>query len=163
MAKSQETIDPYKWGIPSVRDASYVDRLLAFFEERNADLLRQALAVEKLTPKVEAGLASLYRGPHFDLKRMTFAREVTKPGAAEDFGRIPTGPFRVAETQHLYEFSMTCIFAEVNRYFFLPDGYRTEWVAMERRQPDRSNPTGWVLTYDGLPENGSAPENPCAP
>ncbi|MGQ0744086.1 MAG: hypothetical protein ACT4OS_07080 [Acidimicrobiales bacterium] len=156
-----ETIDPYKWGIPSVRDASYVNRLLAFFEVRNADLLRQTVAANGLTPAVEAGLASIYRGPNFDLAKVSFARAISDPDAAPELARLPAGPFVTAEAQHVYTFSTDCIFVEVRRYFRLLDGYRTEWVAMERRQADRSNPTGWVLIYDGLQDDGSGPDNPC--
>ncbi|MGQ0744500.1 MAG: hypothetical protein ACT4OS_09230 [Acidimicrobiales bacterium] len=160
-AVAQPIIDPYRWGIPSVRDASYVDRLLAYFEHRNADLLRLTAAAGGITPEVEIGLASIYAGEFLELSSRTLSREASHPEMKDDLFRIPDGPLRYATTAHLFTFSTDCIFAAVNRQFFLVDGSRTSWISMTRRTPDLMNPTGWVMIYDGFEDDGTPPANPC--
>ncbi|MGQ0744771.1 MAG: hypothetical protein ACT4OS_10645 [Acidimicrobiales bacterium] len=148
-------------GVPSVRDASYVDRLLAFFDFNGAELLRDSVDAGRVTREVDRVMRSLYDGELRELAAVSLADDAVDPDAPGNLARIPTGPFTYTRVSELRSFTRECIHARVDRSYLLFEAIYPEWVTMLQRPPDQDNPTGWVLVFDGFREDGQEPHNPC--
>ncbi len=162
--ESTTTTDPY--AVPPVIDVAYVNRVLAGLDAAVGDVVRFVVQTHPAAHDITLRLRPLYNDK---------AAALQLEGFYQDFKRQYLGYRNVPGNQisavtELTTVSPTCIFAHVSRDYGPvvskpnPD-LADQWMALVpkdfSRDPDRSNPTGWMYIYDGFEEDHSRPANPC--
>lgn len=161
---STTTTNPY--AVPSVIDASYVNRVLAGLDAVVGDTTRLVLQARQIPPEAIDRLRAIYQdtttfqlvldGFEGDIRR-GFANYKPQPGNKR------------AIVTELLSTAATCIFARVERDFSAvgidPRPVNPQWVALKpldtSRDPNGYNKTSWSYVYDGYPPNRTQPANPC--
>lgn len=161
------TTNPYT--VPAVIDAAYVNRVLAWFDQVEGDVVRHVIAVRTLTPEDVAVLRAINASDGLFQVALDAYQYTLRTGLG---GFLPNpGNVRTVVVEILSAKS-SCVYVKVDRDASAvarnPNpSLRTEWVALRRLDspPTPSNPTGWgyVLNGGGAGPTPRPPErDPCA-
>lgn len=160
---SAQTADPY--AVPEVIDVAYVNRVLAGLDAVMGDVVRLVVKSKTIPPETYDRLRAIYGDDEWLQLRVDNFQEDLRTGV-EGYRPEP-GNERTVVAQ-LLSTTPTCVFAKVLRdssaMVVNAGSPSTQWVALTRALlGERSiNPTGWVYTYDGFPQDRSEPPNRCA-
>jgi hypothetical protein len=161
------TTNPY--AVPAVIDVAYVNRVLAWFDQAEGDLVRHVIAVRTLTPEDVAVLRSINASDGLFQVSLDAYQYTLRTGLG---GFLPNpGNVRTVVVE-LLSAKSSCVYVKVDRDLSAvaknPNpSMRTEWVALRHLDtpPGSSNPTGWgyVLNGGGGGASPRAPDrDPCA-
>lgn len=159
------TTNPY--AVPATIDAAYVNRVLAGLDAVVGDIARAVLKARTVTPQISDRLDAVYT----DSEASFFVLALSKNQADGFPGFFPVPGNRKTSVVSLIRVAPECIFARVTRDMSAvgpnPNpGLTEQWVALvpldTSRDPARTNPTPWMLAYDGFPSDHSEPKNACA-
>ncbi len=158
------TTNPY--AVPAVIDVAYVNRVLAGLDAVIGDVTRMVVRTKTILPDAYDRLKATYGSN--DLLQLTI--DSVQSDIRRGLIGYKTQPGNRASTiQQLLSATPTCIFARVQRDYSAvaesPNTVNPQWIALRpadvARDPHGYNQTLWVLTYDGFPQDRSAPKNPC--
>lgn len=151
------------YSVPAVIDVAYVEKVMAALDRVYGDAIRTLAAERQITEAFLTRLAAIYGDRFFRLAQDAWTKEV-----AADLRSVASAPGdpRTTVTSLLREDS-TCVIAAVTRDFgpirsIEPPSTPQRFVALVPRTAGVSNPTGWVMAYDGWTTTGELPEEPCA-
>ena len=161
------TTNPY--AVPAIIDVAYVNRVLAWFDQANGDLVRNFIAARAITPEIVASLRAVNASEGMFQVNLDSLQYTLRTGFS---GFLPNpGNVRTVVVE-LLSAKSSCFYAKVDR-----DGsavakapnpsLRTQWVALRRLDspPSAANPTGWgyILNGGGFGAAPRAPDtDPCA-
>ena len=161
------TTNPY--AVPAVIDAAYVNRVLAWFDQVEGDVVRHVVAARTLTPEDIAVLRSINASDglfQVTLDAYQYTLRTGLGGFLPNPGNVKTVVLEVLSAKS------SCVYVKVDRDSSAvaksPNpALRTEWVALRRLDspPSPSNPTGWGYILNGG-GGGASPRppdtDPCA-
>lgn len=161
------TTNPY--AVPPVIDAAYVNRVLAWFDQVEGDVVRHVIAVRTLTPEDVAVLRSINASDGLFQVALDAYQYTLRTGLG---GFLPNPGNMKTVVLEMLSVKSSCVYVKVDRDASAvarnPNpALRTEWVALRRLDspPTSSNPTGWgyVLNGGGGGASPRAPDrDPCA-
>jgi hypothetical protein len=165
-APTTTTTDPY--AVPAVIDIAYVNRVLAGLDAVMGDVIRLIVSTRIIPREAADRVRAVYATDHLlNLTLDGFSQDVA--AGLEDYRREPGN--RVTKVSQVIEASPSCIFASVTTDYSAISAHggsssSLSWVALVPRNPSRDpfsfNETGWMLRYDGVQGDGSAPQTaPC--
>ena len=161
------TTNPY--AVPAVIDAAYVNRVLAWFDQAEGDVVRQVIAGRTITPESVASLRAMNASDGLFQVTLDAYQYTLRTGLG---GFLPNpGNVRTVVVEMLSAKS-SCVYVKVDRDASAvvrnaDPSLRTEWVALRRldSSPTSSNPTGWGYILNGGGD-GARPRppdtDPCA-
>lgn len=161
------TTNPY--ALPPVIDAAYVNRVLAWFDQVEGDVVRHVIAARTLTPEDVAVLRSINASDglfQVALDAYQYTLRTGLGGFLPNPGNVRTVVVEILSAKN------SCVYVKVDRDASAvarnPNpSLRTEWVALRRLDspPGPSNPTGWGYVLNGG-GGGASPRppdrDPCA-
>jgi hypothetical protein len=162
------TVPPDPFAVPPVIDEAYVNRVLAALDQADGDVLRMVVSTKTIPPEVIERLKALYVGEEL-LQLQVDVLQSDLFNRLDGYKPVP-GNKRTNVTR-LITARPSCIFAEVSRDFsevaVSPDPrLAKQWIGLvpmdstlDRRAYNR---TTWIYIYEGFPNDGSEPEDPCA-
>jgi hypothetical protein len=159
------TTDPY--AVPSVIDATYVNRVLAGLDEQEGAVVRLVIRDKTISMEVLERLKAIYASPS-RLQLEIDALQLALRNGMRNY--LPQPGTRLTTVERLISSTSGCIFAQVRRDYAAvgvnPEPPGSEWVglkSMDRTNDPRGyNNTGWAFVYDGFPRDRSEPPNPCS-
>jgi len=168
-AEPATTVTTNPYAVPAVIDAAYVNRVLAWFDQVEGDVVRHVIAARALTPGDVAVLRSINASDGLFQVALDAYQYTLRTGLS---GFLPNpGNVRTVVVQMLSTKS-SCVYVKVERDASAvaknPNpSLQTEWVALRRLDspPSPSNPTGWGYVLNGGAGGATprAPErDPCA-
>jgi hypothetical protein len=150
--------------VPEVIDIAYVNRVLAGLDAVMGDVVRLVVKTKTIPPEAYDRLRAIYGDDEWLQLRVDGFQEDLRTGV-EGYRPEP-GNERTVVAQ-LLSTTPTCVFAKVLRdssaMVANAGSLSTQWVALIRAHASEGsiNPTGWVYTYDGFPQDRSEPPNRC--
>lgn len=145
------TTNPY--AVPAVIDAAYVNRVLAWFDQAEGDIVRRVIAARTLTPEDIAVLRAINASDGMfqaDLDSFQYTLRTGLGGFLPNPGNVRTVVVELLSTKS------SCVYVKVDRDASAvarnPNpSLRTQWVALRRLDnlPISSNPTGWGYILNG--------------
>ncbi len=161
------TTNPY--AVPAVIDAAYVNRVLAWLDQAEGDVVRRVIGARSLSPE-DIGVLRAINASEGTFQVTLDAYQYTLRTGVSAFLPNP-GNARTVVLEILSAKS-TCVYAKVDRDSSAvarnPNpSLRTLWVALRRLDspPNPVNPTGWgyVLNGGGFGPSPRPPDtDPCA-
>lgn len=145
-------VDPY--AVPDVIDKAYIEKVISAIDVERNKTTDKVILEDRFDPIDEQRLRALYGGDALDWQ-LSHWRDAVYVEHPEKDGRTSIPALGMAVTA-IHEASQDCVW--VNTLFTpsgLPDRppFEVGQVLQRRSSIDRSfNPTGWVLTQDGLME-----------
>lgn len=164
------TTNPY--AVPAVIDAAYVNRVLAWFDQFEGDLVRGIIASRSLTPDGIARLRAIHASDSTFQVRLDSIQYTLRTGLD---GFLPNPGNVKTVVVEMLSAKSSCIYVKVDRDASAVarnanPSFRTQWVALRRLDPsaDRNsyNDTGWGYQLNGgaFGASPTAPDkDPCAP
>ncbi len=158
------TTNPY--AVPAVIDEAYVNRVLAGLDQVFGDAVRIVVASRTFPTDAARRVEAVYAGN----VRLAVLGSISDAANSrlDNFEQPPSNQRTTASD--LLMATPTCIFTEISRDYSGvttdDDPPVTQWAVLRRAEnfdtPGGHNPTGWVYVFDGVDQDGSAPEDPCA-
>lgn len=163
------TTNPY--AVPASIDAAYVNRVLAWFDQVEGDILRSVMASRSLAPDDVARLRAIHASDgafQVALDSMQFSLRSGFSGSLPNPGNKKTVVVEVLSAKS------ACVYVKVDRDYSAvssnpnPSLAGPQWVALRRLEPPVSpyNLTGWGYLMNGG-AFGARPTppatDPCAP
>lgn len=160
------TTDPY--AVPAVIDAAYVNRVLEVFDAAVGDVVRMVMREGQIPQEVLDRLKAMYLNEaHIQLRL-----DVLQFHLDDGFRGFKVDPGNQSSTvTELLSARSDCLFVKVSRDYAAVGSASganvgTEWVGLRPAIPGRDlyryNPTPWGVVVDGVRDDRSQPENPCA-
>lgn len=161
------TTNPY--AVPAVIDVAYVNRVLAWFDQAEGDLVRRVIAARTLTPEDIAVLRAINASDGMFQVALDSYQYTLRTGLG---GFLPNPGNAKTVVLEMLSANSACIYFKADR-----DGsavaknpnpsLRTLWVALRRLDspPSSLNPTGWgyILNGGGFGPTPRPPDrDPCA-
>jgi hypothetical protein len=160
-ARSTTTTDPY--AVPAVIDTAYVNKVLGALDQAVGEVARLVISANSIPAVVAERLRDVYADELVQLRLTSFRHDLDDKfsGYRLDPGNRKTTVIRLITVKP------SCVFAEVSRDYSAVTSAASssptrEWVGLVPRSATATNPTRWVLTYDGFTESGSEPPDTCA-
>jgi hypothetical protein len=164
------TTNPYT--VPQVIDATYVNRVLAWFDQAEGDVFRSIMSSRTLTPEDVARLRALHASDQTFQVMLDAIQYDLRSGFS---GTLPNPGNTRTVVIELLSTKSSCIYAKVDRDYSAVarapnSSLRTQWVALrllDRTAPQNPyNATGWGYLMNGgaFGARPAAPAtDPCAP
>jgi hypothetical protein len=161
------TTNPY--AVPAVIDAAYVNRVLAWFDQVEGDVVRRVVAARTLSPEDIAVLRAINASDGQFQVALDAYQYTLRTGLG---GFLPNPGNEKTVVLEVLSAKSSCVYVKVDRDATAvarnPNpSFRTQWVALRRLDspPSPSNPTGWgyVLNGGGFGPSPRPPDrDPCA-
>lgn len=145
------TTNPY--AVPAVIDVAYVNRVLAWFDQAEGDVVRRVIAARTLAPEDIAFFRAINASDGMfqaDLDSIQYTLRTGLGGFLPNPGNVRTVVVEVLSAKS------SCVYVKVDRDASAvaknPNpSLRTQWVALRRLDtpPSSSNPTGWGYILNG--------------
>ncbi len=153
--------------IPSVIDEAYLNAVLAALDEVDGQATRVIKATKRFPPEAADLLNAIYSDEEFDKQANAWLQTL-----AEDrdlVGLLADPGSRKTKVERVIAASPSCVWIEVRRDYSQVATHATpgplEYVALQpldrSNDPQRHNPTAWMITIDGYRSDGKEPSNPC--
>lgn len=152
--------------VPATITLAYAQAVMDALDKVLGEALREFARDKVPTQRFETLLKAIYDGPILEKQLEEYGRIAAQ--TPENVALSPSGP---ETTLHaLLGSSRRCVFGTATRSlgnFFIQQRSdpRTNFVQLllkdPGKDPDRLNPTPWVLVADGNNPDGSVPQNPC--
>jgi hypothetical protein len=164
------TTNPY--AVPAVIDVAYVNRVLAWFDQFEGDVVRSIIASRSLSPDAVARLRAIHASDGTFQVRLDSIQYTLRTGL-DGFHPNP-GNVRTVVTEMLSA-KQSCVYVKVDRDASAVarnsnPSLRTQWVALRRLEPSADpnsyNATGWGYQLNGgaFGASPTAPDkDPCGP
>jgi len=159
------TTNPY--AVPTVIDATYVNKVLAGLDAQMGDVTRLILQTKTIPREAYDKLRAVYG----DDQWLQGSIDSFQTDARKNFRTYKQNPGNAVTTvAQLISGTRSCLFARVTRDYSpvaLSAGPpETQWVALRplapNLDPNHYNGTGWAFIFDGFAPNRVAPSDPCA-
>lgn len=155
--------------VPPVIDAAYVNRVLAWFDQAEGDMVRRVIAARALMPEDVAVLRAIHASDSTFQVALDAMQYTLRTGLG---GFLPSPGNEKTVVVEMLSVKNSCVYLKVDRDATAvarnPNpSLRTQWVALRRLDspPSPSNPTGWgyVLNGGGFGPSPRPPDrDPCA-
>lgn len=153
--------------VPPVIDVPYLDAVLAALDEVDGEAGRMIVAEKRFTPEAAVLLNSIYSDDRFQVQAEAILSALAQDPTLSSVKPDP-GPRR-SKVERIITASPSCVWLAVLRDHAAssvnPAPPRTEFVALRpldhSNDPERHNPTAWMIDTEGFNADGSEPGNPC--
>lgn len=166
---SSTTVASVSYEVPEVIDQAYVQRVVSAYDQVLGDAIRVLKRDGALTEEFLHHLLAIYTEEEFEVHQRAWA-EAVADGRLRRTPDMPGNPSTLVH--HLVEATPTCIIvrADTDLRATLVDepeeSPQDDYIVLVRKQdgrdPQRLNPTPWVMSFDGAKNDGSVPKNSCA-
>lgn len=153
--------------IPEKIDEAYLNAVLVALDEVDGQATRIIAATKRFPPEAADLLNSIYSDEEFQRQAdLWFASIGHDP---ELKGIRPNPGNRKTVVERVIAAAPSCIWMAIRRDHSAvnvdPGPDRTEYVALQpldrANNPKRSNPTAWMMAYDGYVKGEAEPSKPC--
>jgi len=141
------------FAVPAVIDIAYMNRVLAWFDQAEGDVVRQVIAARTLTPESVAVLRAINASDGMFQVTLDAYQYTLRTGLG---GFLPNPGNVKTVVVEMLSAKSTCVYVKVNRdpsaVARNPNpSLQTEWVALRRVEfsPTSLNPTGWGYILNG--------------
>jgi hypothetical protein len=164
------TLAPASYAVPEVIDQAYVQRVVSAYDKVLGDAIRVLKRDGGVSDEFLKHLLAIYTQPEFESQTRGW-QQAAAEGDLDKRPAVPDDP--VTRVVRLARADAKCITAEVDRDLrpTLQPGVepaesdQPDYVVLVRKKPDRdptaSNPTPWVMAFDGFKIDGTEPVNSC--
>lgn len=149
--------------IPDVIDAPYLDRVLDALDNVELEATRLIVTNKNLVPPAATLLNSIYSDEEFTQQADAWVTAILDDPELQSFAA--DGPGRRTSVDQFVSTTPACLFIAVSRDYPQSGEHRTEYLSLvpldRSNDPDKHNPTAWMITYSGVRKDGAQPPDPC--
>lgn len=149
--------------IPEVIDAPYLNRVLAALDSVESEATMLIVTNKDFVQPAAELLGSIYNQAEFSNQTNAWITALQEDPQLSD--APTTSPARTTAVERVISSSRSCVYVAVNRTYPHRNLTQTEYVAIEpldkARDPRNHNPTAWMITKNGVRNDGGQPSDPC--
>ena len=154
------------YDVPATIDQAYVEKVMKALDHVYGDAIRELKQTGQADAQFQLKLGSIYADHYYRLALQGWAKEVTD--GLRGIADKPGDP--VTTITRLLRSDRECIVAEVKRdlqplhsrpVIDTPQPYIALVPLPKERGVGSTNPTPWMMSYDGFRSDGSEPPDPC--
>ena len=153
--------------IPATIDEPYLNAVLAALDEVDGQATRLIYATKKFTPEAADLLNAIYSDEETDRHANAWIAGLSRDPQLSSIKPNPGN--RQTTVSRLITVTSTCVWMAVDRDHtadsVVAAAPRVEYVALRpldrSNDPERRNPTAWMIAADGFNADGSEPGNQC--
>jgi hypothetical protein len=164
------SLPPEAYAVPDVIDQAYVQRVVSAYDKVLGDAIRAMVRDRGISDEFLKNLVAIYTQPQFEVQQRLWTSAVAE-GDLDNRPAEPGDPVTVI--RDIVRADQRCVIAGIDRDFrptLRPDIEPTEseqpdYVVLVRKReapdPNRVNPTPWIMSFDGFKTDGTVPVNSC--